>query len=123
MERGSRERSEGEAEESTATNRRGIEIIGEHKEQTKQLGEQKWKENSCVVSPNEKNDEYQRIEVVLVPCNYLHTHLGYTGDSIDENCVADLESQIEYLGPLDFMIYFSEQVLMQKEFKDKSIKR
>ena len=47
MERGSRERSEGEAEESTATNRRGIEIIGEHKEQTKQLGEQNREQNSC----------------------------------------------------------------------------
>ena len=58
MERGSRERSEGEAEESTATNRRGIEIIGEHKEQTKQLGEQNREQNSCKLYHQKKrNDE------------------------------------------------------------------
>ena len=39
---------------------------------------------------NEKNEDYQRIEVVLTPCNYLHTHLGFEGDSIHPDCVADL---------------------------------
>ena len=57
---------------------------------------------------NEKNEEYQRIELVLTPCNYLHTHLGFEGDTIHPECVADLEKQIEYLGPLDFMIYHTE---------------
>ena len=40
---------------------------------------------------NERNDFYQRIEIVLVPCNYLHTKWGYDGDSIDEECIADLD--------------------------------
>ena len=39
---------------------------------------------------NERNLNYQRIELLFVPCNYLHTHLGYEGDSIDPACVADL---------------------------------
>ena len=39
---------------------------------------------------NERNDEYQRVEIVLVPCNYLHTHLGHKGDSIHPDCVRDL---------------------------------
>ena len=25
----------------------------------------------------EIDEDYTRLEVVLVPCNYLHTHLGY----------------------------------------------
>ena len=57
-------RGEVEKEESSTRewhNTFGIEIIGEHKEQTKQLGEWNRKENSCVVSHNERNDEYQRI--------------------------------------------------------------
>jgi len=40
---------------------------------------------------NEKNTEYQRVEVVLVPCNYLNTQFGYTGDSIDPECIAELD--------------------------------
>ena len=40
---------------------------------------------------NEKNDEYQRVELVLVPCNYLHTHLGNVGDTIADECIADLD--------------------------------
>ena len=40
---------------------------------------------------NEKNEEYQRIELVLTPCNYLHTHLGYKDDTVHEECVDDLE--------------------------------
>ena len=44
-----------------------------------------------VIYGNEKNTEYQRFEVVLVPCNYLNTQFGYTGDSINPECIADLD--------------------------------
>ena len=36
-----------------------------------------------------KNDEYQRLDIVLVPCNYVHSYLGYEGDSIPDECLAD----------------------------------
>lgn len=39
---------------------------------------------------NEKDFFYQRLEIVIVPCNYVHTYLGYEGDSIHPECVADL---------------------------------
>ena len=44
-----------------------------------------------VVYGNEKNSEYQRVEVILVPCNYLNTQFGYTEDSIHPECIADLD--------------------------------
>ena len=34
-----------------------------------------------------KNDEYQRLDIVLVPCNYVHSYLGYEGDSISKECL------------------------------------
>ena len=34
--------------------------------------------------------KYQRFEFLVTPCNYVHTALGYDGDSIDENCIEDL---------------------------------
>ena len=49
---------------------------------------------------NENNNNYQRIEILLTPCNYLHTHLGYEGDSVHPDCIADLDQQMEYLGPI-----------------------
>ena len=70
-----------------------------------------WSEDIFIYG-NEKNEEYQRIELVLTPCNYLHTHLGYKNDTVHPDCVADLEKQIEYLGPLDFMLYHTEQVFI-----------
>ena len=48
------------------------------------------KEVDIRVYGNERNDNYQRLELVLVPCNYIHTHLGYEGDSVHPECVADL---------------------------------
>ena len=69
---------------------------------------------------NEKNDEYQRVELVLTPCNYLHTHLGYEGDTIHPECVADLDAQIEYLGAIEFLIYYTQETFMQTNFDDQS---
>ena len=49
---------------------------------------------------NEINYNYQRLEILLTPCNYVHTHLGYEGDSVHPDCIADLDRQMEYLGPI-----------------------
>ena len=37
------------------------------------------------------DDDYIRFEAILTPCNYLHTMLDYQGDSINPQCVGDLE--------------------------------
>ncbi len=40
---------------------------------------------------DEIHDEHQRIEFLLLPCNYLHTDTGWTGDKIHPECIHDLE--------------------------------
>ena len=72
---------------------------------------------------NEKNSEYQRIELVITPCNYLHEHLGYKGDTIHPDCIADLDKQIEYLGPLDFVLYHTEEVFVPNKYDKDSIRK
>ena len=52
----------------------------------------------------QQDDEYTRLEVLLNPCNYKHTMLGYQEDSIHPECVADLEEQMEYLGACQMLI-------------------
>ena len=44
-----------------------------------------------------------------MPCNYIHSHLGYTEDFVTPECIADLEKQKEYMGPLDVMLYFNDE--------------
>ena len=39
---------------------------------------------------NETDDDYARLEVVLAPCNYLHTMFDYQDDTISPECIADL---------------------------------
>ena len=48
-------------------------------------------DGDLVIYGNEKGDEYQRVEIVLVPCNYLHTKWDYTEDTISDKCVANLK--------------------------------
>ena len=36
------------------------------------------------------NSSYQRIEFILAPCNYIHDKNGWQGDTIHEDCIADL---------------------------------
>ena len=36
---------------------------------------------------NNKNDEYSRLDIILVPCNYVHSYLGYEDDYISDECL------------------------------------
>ena len=35
----------------------------------------------------ENDDNYQRWEFVLLPCNYMHAEITVTDDSIEDKCV------------------------------------
>ena len=37
------------------------------------------------------DDNYQRWEHVLLPCNYIHNLHGDIGDTISDDCIPDLE--------------------------------
>ena len=37
----------------------------------------------------ELDDNYQRLEIDVVPCNYLHAEFGITDDRVDPFCEAD----------------------------------
>lgn len=46
-------------------------------------------------------DNYQRIEALLAPCNSINTELGVEGlegyDSVDKDCNPNLADQITYM--------------------------
>ena len=72
---------------------------------------------------NERNNNHARLEIILLPCNYVHSHLGYEGDSVHPECIADLAKQTEYLGPLNMMLYYSEDKLRGRKYGDESTSR
>ena len=41
---------------------------------------------------------HQRLEVIITPCNYVHTEVSDYGDTVPDDCETDLEKQFEYLG-------------------------
>ena len=38
----------------------------------------------------EMDANYTRLDIMIVPCNYLHTSFSYTGDAINPNCNPNL---------------------------------
>ena len=41
---------------------------------------------------DENNKNFMKLEVLFLPCNYLHTYFGYTDDSIHPDCIADRQA-------------------------------
>ena len=64
---------------------------------------------------------YQRLEAILVPCNYVHKEFGEVGDYVREECKSDLDSQINYLGNLNVIIAHTTQVFQLDGFGDESV--
>ena len=75
--------------------------------------------NDITIRPNYVTN----LELLYMPCNYVHNMLGYTKDSVTPECIPDLEAQKTYLGPLKVPLYFNEEILITDSFGDESIRR
>ena len=53
-------------------------------------------------------EDYQMLSFDLVPCNYVHSYLGYENDTIAEGCIADREAQVDYLDNMKVKILMSQ---------------
>ena len=50
-----------------------------------------WTDDNPVEFVGESNDnDYTRLDVMIVPCNYIHIEMGYEGDSVYPECEGDL---------------------------------
>ena len=51
-----------------------------------------WKDdNPFEIYGRDQDKDYARLEVIFLPCNYIHTMLDYNEDSISPECIANLE--------------------------------
>ena len=70
-----------------------------------------------------ENDEiaYQRLEYVLLPCNYVHAEFGPTDDYKAKDCNDNRDEQIKYLGNMRLIVLTTEQVFNQQEYDSEVI--
>ena len=80
-----------------------------------------WDKADINLHGNENKKNYEIIEIMVLPCNHRLTHIGDTEDRITEECVADLDAQIEYLGPLNLIFYYDQKIFKQDKFYEYSI--
>jgi len=52
-----------------------------------------------------EDEDYQRWEFVLLPCNYIHAEFNDVGDTVHPDCIADEVAQQTYLGNMKSIIY------------------
>ena len=64
--------------------------------------------DEMVIYGEEHYIDYQIIDIVLVPCHYIHNVLGWTGDRETPECLADREKAEDYLRNLRVLVYMSE---------------
>ena len=72
---------------------------------------------------DEGEDNYQRLDIVLVPCNYMHTSFGWDKDSIHPECEPKLSDQAKYLGPSHWLMLVNQERINPEEFGPGSVER
>ena len=65
--------------------------------------------------------DYQSLDFILTPCNYIHNEMSNYGDKPTPECIPDLRKQLDYMGPLDVVIYMNSERFDQQNFGESSI--
>ena len=81
-----------------------------------------WKDNDPFeLLGAQKDDDFIRFDIVLNPCNYLHTMFDYKDDSVSSECVPDLSEQIKYMGPSHIITYVNTEKINPVAYGDEII--
>ena len=66
----------------------------------------------------ENDDNYQRFEFNLVPCNYVHAQIVSTNDTVHPECNADRDIQMKYLGNMVVKMYVVDANFDRSSFSE-----
>ena len=62
-------------------------------------------------------DEWAFVDLIFLPCNIKESVIfGDEDDSIDPQCVKDLEKQVEYVGGLNFLVLTNDESFVQDQY-------
>lgn len=48
-----------------------------------------WPDDLYFIGGELSEIDYTSLDIMLLPCNYIHTQFGYVGDTIAEECIPD----------------------------------
>ena len=73
----------------------------------------------------EATNTFASIAIVALPCNskLSKADVGATEDQISENCNPNLDAQLKYIQPPNFVAIYNQERLNLKKFGDESIER
>ena len=69
-----------------------------------------------------KSDWKQHLEFLYLPCNYIHLDPQFN-DYVKDGCIADLEAQRAYLGPLEVMLWYNYEEFNAEGYNGESISK
>lgn len=82
-----------------------------------------WDKAEIEMFGTQGSGNYGSFELSLFPCNMRLGYFGADDDLIDSECVYDRDKQIEYLGPLNVLVYYNMESIIVNEFGDRRISR
>ena len=81
----------------------------------------KWEDELLLVGGEYNENEYNSLDLIMSPCNYIHHEMSEWGDTVNDECIPDLKQQLAYMGPLDVVIYMNSERFDQNEYDKAAI--
>ena len=60
---------------------------------------------------------YQQFQFLFTPCNYINSD----DDFVSDECIPDLQKQIDYLGQMNLVIYYADQSFVEQSYEEETI--
>ena len=60
---------------------------------------------------------------MFAPCNLIYTPLGFTADTISNECIHDLQAQRDYLQSLRVSLFVNDEKFEPEQYGEASIKK
>lgn len=80
----------------------------------------KW-EDDFFIGGEYSSSLYSSLDLIMAPCNYIHHEISDWGDTVAPECIPDQQQQLEYMGPLDVVIYMNSERFEQNNYDEESI--
>ena len=80
------------------------------------------KDDLDIWGSNADEANYQRVEFMMLPCNYRHTEVEDIGHVVSDECIDNISLQQDYLKSLRVVILTSENEFKVNEYGEESMR-
>ena len=81
-------------------------------------------DDSINISGKASSNDFQKLEIIFAPCNYIHTSFGYEDKRpVPDTCVSDLDKIKDYLGNIQLTVLYNDEEFDQSKYGAAAIRR